>query len=372
MARICIGMTHAAAHAYGTALADALATQGHHVVLAAGGIAADRLRATQREFRSGSARDILDAVRPDVVVACIAGVETPDAVERALAIEAHARGIPWTCQEDCEGVVSRPFYAAWLTAYRPVAICCTDAVSAERAVVACPGTSVTVVGNPAWDMVVARDAASLRATTRVALEVNDHQRLIVYVGSKGIATVRESLQPFCRSVRRLGSDLVVAALFHPADPEWLPTVRDGAPFGCYGEDLDGIAVRTRSQVEAACGGKDLLPLLAASDVVVSPTSTEVVRAAILGRPVIRPLFFGDRRFLEAGGYPPPNYFSDVALGCSLPATTEAALLAWLEALITVERSVTATVLAEAQAQHYRALAGQCAVRAAEVVAGVLR
>lgn len=368
MATVCIGMTHIAAHAYGTALAEALVAQGHHVVLAAGGIAADRLRAAQREFRADVAADIVDAVRPDVVVACIAGVEAADTIERALAVEAHARGIPWTCQEDSEGVASRPFFAQWIAACTPRVVCCTDPYSAERCAAAAAGVRTAVVGNPTWDAVVAQDAGSLRSTARAALEVGDGHRLIAYIGSKGIATVRESLQPCCRSVRRLGSDVVVAALFHPADPEWLPTVHDGAPFGCYGEDLEGVTVRTRAQVEAACGGKDLLPLLAASDVIVSPTSTEVVRAAILGRPVIRPLFPGDRRFLEAGGYPPPNYFSDVALGCSLPATTEAAFIAGLEAL-TAERSATVAMLAEAQAKYYRAIAGRCATRAAEVIMG---
>ena len=367
--KVLIAMSLAAAHDYGVALGAALGKRTHTVIYAAGGIAAEMLARSGTAYLSGKPEQVMDAVRPNVFIACIAGGgKDAEPIEIALAQEANERNIPWTLMEDTAGVASQPAFTDMLWSHHPALVCLTDQSSADRFKLThpeIPEGDVEVVGNPTWDAALRVDRGVVRQAASDSLGLSRTDYLVVYMAGKvgGVERTRAVLEPLVRSLCAIDQDrryhCWLAPLFHSGDPEWRATLEQGgSPYGCFDPVLTqakqqaGLGLISKVEI-AEKFGTDLVPVLAAADAFVSTASADNTRAVLLRTPVIRPLFPLDRKMLETLGYESPHYFSDVALGCSLAAYSELGLLAALDALLAPNAS-TRRLMRENQALHFSA------------------
>ncbi len=202
---------------------------------------------------------ILRSLRPDVVLATSA----PRA-ERAAVIAARSLGIPTVVVVDLFGM-----WEDWLVdaAYGD-AVCVLSTSVKERLVAAGrPAMHITVTGNPAFDRLGDPTLRLRGLELRAARGWSDH-RVVTW------ASQPEPDDP--RLPRRIEEQLIAAL---PSHPDWQLVLRPH-PSDSHAPPAaaDRLAISTRED--------DLHTLLAASDAVVTMTSTVGLEAVIAGKPLV--------------------------------------------------------------------------------------
>lgn len=297
-----------------------LRVSGNEIVLFANGKAVELLKKADERFVVCESTDeiLKEFGKPEVLLTsmCSEGGIGRDLVE-VLAGEASIVAL-----QDYWGA---RLWTAWADSkYRPDFICVNDEVGRNIVLDAWPEfphDCVKITGYPALDRYYGYDAAAVSIQVREKLGLK-HLPVVLFGGQlKGTG---EMLGELVAALNELGMPVCLIPRFHPR-------MKDNAP-----EEVSGcesaLASFNREQIIADTSAFDTQSLIAASDVIVSGSSTILVEAATIRKQNISVLYpdCGMAEFVrETGGGIAESPI--VSLGCSSKATNRNDLKILLQA-----------------------------------------
>jgi len=230
--------------------------------------------------------DSLSTQRPPALVVCGTSA-TANGAQINLTQKAKEAGVPTIWLQDFWGTESVPS----LKGLRPDVLLTLDAGGARY-----KGTKVIPTGNPAFDRLVSWDVAKIRQRVREAMGVTEDAKLVTYFGpgyeADLPARVFESLALLVPDLVR--AQAIFVPMLHPKDETLTPGLK--AMFSAWYTNPAKAPFPTYRDARV-----DPTALVCASDVVTSPSSTELLSACLLGVPAVALMGPQSRQYLLSRG-----------------------------------------------------------------------
>ena len=265
-------------HSVVNPIIDQFEREGHNIIVAAEGIAAEYFQADGRKLAFAGTRDFRDVPfslnceaflathSPHVLTV---GEGSPNNLEGEMAWAANTLSIPVVAVDDYWGGALRIHPA------RPDIICTVDEYSANIPNIDFPEAKVVITGNPG--------ARNLTASREVMGKVESLRRkydnVIVFVGG-GLDSTTDDIKFLTQCAELTGGNWCLIPAFHPkARDRKLP---DGKK--TYREFWSGMLAVLGDRVKYVDGRGD--ELVACASMVVSHRSTLMTAAAYMGKIVV--------------------------------------------------------------------------------------